>query len=174
MQMFPSQVLFPTFWTFPGMLEVSSSSRWRKVPCWSRNPTMILGTPNRNDWAQNFKSFRSYFIISRSFLISAEVFSSTQLIGSSFRSGLQSQTRNHYQQELVALSQKWNIGINLICFDLPASTSPPMTSRTPPIPVRTTEQYCALLLTISSSRPSISWRGVWSQLCGSTDKVSNL
>jgi hypothetical protein len=54
-----------------------------------------LGTPSRKDCVQNFSSFRSYLIIPLLSRISADVFSSTQLIGSSFLSGLASQTRSH-------------------------------------------------------------------------------
>lgn len=92
MQMFPSQVTLPPFLTLFGMLAVSSSSKRWTIPRSSRKPTMILGTPSKNDCAQNFSSFRSYFTMSRSFLISADVLSSTQWITSSFRAGLQSQT----------------------------------------------------------------------------------
>ena len=91
-QIFPSHVPRPDFLTLFGMLAVSSSSKRRRIPPWSRNPTTILGTPRRKDCAQNFRSFRSNLTMSRSFLISAEVLSSTQLIGSSLRSGLLSQT----------------------------------------------------------------------------------
>lgn len=89
---FPSQVRRPVLLTMPGILAVSSSSRRWTTPCGSRKPTMILGTPSRNDWAQNLRSFLSYLSMSRSERSSAEVFSSTQWMGSSFRSGLQSQT----------------------------------------------------------------------------------
>lgn len=57
---------------------------------------------------------------------------------------------------------------------IPASTSPPITIRTLPIPVRTTEQYWALLLTIWLSRSSISSRGVGSHGCFRRHNVSNL
>lgn len=87
--MLPSQ-LFPP--TFPGMLCVSISSMRNRIPCRSRKPTIIFGTPRRKAWAQNLRSFLSYFIMSRSPYISAVVFSSTQLIGSSFLFGLQSHT----------------------------------------------------------------------------------
>lgn len=49
-----------------------------------------------------------------------------------------------------------------------------MTRRARPIAVRTTEQYWALLFTMSSSRFSISLRGVGSHGSLSTDRVSNL
>jgi hypothetical protein len=55
-----------------------------------------------------------------------------------------------------------------------ASTSPPRTSDDAPMPVRTTEQYCARLLTCSSSRPSICSRVTLSQVSGMSDNVSNL
>ena len=92
MQTFPSQDPLPTFFTFPGILAVSSSSSRWTIPFWSRNPTIIFGTPSKNDCAQNLSSFRSYLSMSRSLRISAEVLSSTQWMGSSLRSGLQSQT----------------------------------------------------------------------------------
>lgn len=41
-----------------------------------------------------------------------------------------------------------------------ASTSPPMQMTVSPMPVRTTEQYCALLLTTSFTRFSMSSREV--------------
>lgn len=57
---------------------------------------------------------------------------------------------------------------------IPASTSPPMTNLDFPIPVRTTEQYWALLFTIWSTRPSISSRVVGSHGLERRDRVSNL
>lgn len=158
MQIFPSHVPLPTRLTLPGMLAVSISSKRWTMPRSSRNPTMIFGTPSRKDWAQNLSSFRSYLVTSRSFLISAAVFSSTQLMGSSFLSGLQSQTVDHQGQSVASVYH-----VKVPNHDnIPASTSPPMTIRTLPIPVRTTEQYCALLFTTSSSRRSISAREVGS------------
>lgn len=53
---------------------------------------MIFGTPSKNDCIQNFNNLRSYLSMSLSFAISADVFSSTQLMGSSLFSGLQSHT----------------------------------------------------------------------------------
>lgn len=58
--------------------------------------------------------------------------------------------------------------------DLLASTSPPRQSVVLPTPVRTTEQYCSLLLTTSFSRFSMKSREVSAQGFGSVDKVSNL
>lgn len=92
MQMLPSHDALPFLFTRPGMFCVSNSSSLRRMPSLVRKPTMILGTPSRNDWVQNLRSLRSYFSMSRSFSISADVFSSTQLIGSSLFSGLQSHT----------------------------------------------------------------------------------
>lgn len=57
---------------------------------------------------------------------------------------------------------------------IPASTSPPIISRVLPIPVRTIEQYWALLFTTSSSRDSISSRVVGSHGWLRRDSVSNL
>lgn len=168
MQIFPSHEPLPSFLTFPGILAVSSSSNRCTMPFWSRNPTMILGTPSRKDCAQNLSNFRSYLSISRSLRISADVFSSTQWIGSSFRSGLQSHTNQTESAEGSGQPR------NLHVIDSPASTSPPRIMRTLPIPVLTTEQYCAALLTTSFCRPSISSRGVASHGCRNTDKTSNL
>lgn len=78
---FPSHVPFPRLFTVPGIDAVSISSTLFKMPSGVRNPTMILGTPRRNDCIQNFISLRSNVIISLSFRISALVFSSTQLMG---------------------------------------------------------------------------------------------
>jgi hypothetical protein len=55
-----------------------------------------------------------------------------------------------------------------------ASTSPPRTSFVRPIPVRTTEQYCALLFTTRFSRSSISSLVASSHVLSRTDMVSNL
>ena len=79
--MFPSQVPFPRLFTVPGIEEVSISSTLFRIPSGVRNPTMILGTPRRNDCIQNFMSLRSNVIMSLSFRISALVFNSTQLVG---------------------------------------------------------------------------------------------
>ena len=92
MQTFPSQMGFRRFLIIPGIFFVSTSSRRRRIPCLLRKPTMIFGTPKRNDWAQNLSSFRSNLTMSWSLSISAEVLSSTQLIGTFSLSGLQSQT----------------------------------------------------------------------------------
>ena len=92
MQRLPSQVPLPRRFTRPGIFFVSISSSLCKIPFLSRKPTTILGTPNRKDCIQNFRSLRSYFSMSLSLSISAEVFNSTQLMGSSLFSGLQSHT----------------------------------------------------------------------------------
>src|SRR5882724_5863241 len=76
----PSQVPFPRLFTVPGIEAVSISSTLFKIPSGVRNPTIILGTPRRNDCIQNFMSLRSNVIMSLSFRISALVFSSTQLM----------------------------------------------------------------------------------------------
>ena len=55
-----------------------------------------------------------------------------------------------------------------------ASTSPAIKSLLLPIPVLTMEQYCALLLTTNSSRPSMSSRLVEGHGVRSSDTVSNL
>jgi len=89
---FPFQVFLPLRLTMPGILLVSNSSSLSKMPILLRNPTMILGTPSRNDCIQNFRSFLSYLNMSLSLSIKAEVLSSTQLIGSSLLSGLRSHT----------------------------------------------------------------------------------
>lgn len=166
--MFPSQEPLPIFLTLPGILAVSSSSKRCTMPFWSRKPTMIVGTPSKKDCAQNFNNFRSYLSISRSLRISADVFSSTQWIGSSFLSGLQSHTKTvtsvGYSHLLPWPSD----------YDSPASTSPPRIMRVFPIPVLTTEQYCALLLTTWFGRASISSRVMGSHGLGRTDRTSNL
>ena len=92
MQRLPSHAPLPCRLTTPGMFLVSSSSILCKIPFWLRKPTMILGTPSKNDCIQNFNSLRSYLSMSLSFAIAAEVFNSTQLMGSSLFSGLQSHT----------------------------------------------------------------------------------
>lgn len=58
--------------------------------------------------------------------------------------------------------------------DLLASTSPPRQRIVLPTPVRTTEQYWALLLTTSFSRFSMNSLEVSDQVFGNVDKVSNL
>ena len=112
MQRLPSHVLLPCRLTIPGMFLVSvqvtlspnqppnaarcirspSSSSLCRIPFWLRKPTIILGTPSKKDWIQNFNNLRSYLSISLSFAISAAVFNSTQLMGSSRFTGLQSHT----------------------------------------------------------------------------------
>lgn len=163
MQRLPSHVPLPLLFTVLGMFFVSSSSSRCRIPFLLRNPTIILGTPRRNDCIQNFSSFRSYLSMSLSFSISADVFSSTQWMGSSLLSGLQSHTA--YSERRV-----WHCAWS----NSPASTSPPMISLALPIPVRTTEQYWALLLTTRSSRVSMNSRVVGSHWSGSSDRVSNL
>lgn len=91
--MLPSQVPFPLLLTVLGIEAVSISSIRFKKPSGVRNPTMIFGTPSRKDWIQNFISFLSRLIISRSFRMSAVVLSSIQLIGLS-SVGFESQTRS--------------------------------------------------------------------------------
>jgi hypothetical protein len=86
--MVPFQVFFPRHLTRPGIEIVCISSTRLRNPSGVRYPTMILGTPRRNDCIQNFNSFRSSATMS---LISALVFSSTQFIGLS-PDGLESQT----------------------------------------------------------------------------------
>jgi hypothetical protein len=55
-----------------------------------------------------------------------------------------------------------------------ASTSPPRQTTELPKPVRTTEQYCSLLLTNSLSRFSMYSRDVSAHGCGIVLRVSNL
>jgi hypothetical protein len=94
MHIFPSQVPFPRLFTVPGIDAVSISSTLLRMPSGVRNPTMIFGTPRRNDCIQNFISFRSKVIISRSLRISALVLSSTQLIELP-SDGLESHTKDN-------------------------------------------------------------------------------
>lgn len=113
-------------------------------------------------WIQNFINFRSKPKKSLSFWISALVLSSTQFIGWFLSSGLVSQTK--------AISKLDSFkGDNSL-----ASTSPPITIEVFPMPVCTTLQYCALLLTISFSRFSMKSLDVVCQVSGSKDSVSNL
>ena len=163
MHMFPSQ-RFESRLTATGMSCVSNSRTSRRIPACVRKPTMIFGTPRRNDCIQNFNNFRWNFFWSWGFRISAEVLSSTQLMGLSFWSGLQSQT-SHFEQHSVRLQGVHNVR---------ASTSPPSIRRDLPMPVFTTEQYCAWLSTIASSRSSMTSLGVECHWLGSTDSVSNL
>lgn len=58
--------------------------------------------------------------------------------------------------------------------DLLASTSPPKQRIVLPMPVRTMEQYCSLLLTTWLSRLSMKSLDVSAQGDGSVDSVSNL
>lgn len=91
MHTFPSHWR-PRFATVPGIPSTSISSTLWRIPSRERKPTMIFGTPSRNDWIQNFMSFRSKLSLSRSLRISAEVLSSTQWIGSPGLGGFESQT----------------------------------------------------------------------------------
>lgn len=58
--------------------------------------------------------------------------------------------------------------------DLRASISPAMQTFVGPILADTMEQYCALLLTVSDGRASISVREASPQGRGSVQSVSNL
>ena len=102
MQVLPSQRFLPRLLTISGMLWVLSSSSRIRIPSAVRKPTIIFGTPSKNDCIQNFKSFRSNLIWSRSLLISADVFNSTQLIGRFLSSGLISQTNFSISHEDTA------------------------------------------------------------------------
>ena len=93
METFPSQLPFPCLLTRPGMFFVSSSSMWSRMPRFVLKPTIILGTPSRNDWIQNFWSLRSYLSMSLSFSMHAEVLSSTQSIGLSLSVGFCPKTK---------------------------------------------------------------------------------
>lgn len=128
--------------TVCGMLCVSISLTSTRMPSLVRKPTIILGTPSRNDWIQNFMSLRWKLSMSWSERISAVVLSSTQFIGWPGW-GLESHTGF-----LVRVVFFWEGtcvqgGENML-----ASTSPPRQRTVFPMPVRTTEQYCSLLLTI--------------------------
>ncbi len=94
MHMVPSHVPLPCLLTIPGIEAVFISSILFKKPSGVLNPTIIFGTPSKNDWIQNFINLRSRVTISLSFRISAVVFSSTQLIGES-STGLQSHTESN-------------------------------------------------------------------------------
>jgi len=92
MQTFPSQRTFPLLWTEAGMVVVSISWVFTRIPSGDRKPTMILGTPSRKDWIQNFISLRSKLSMSRSDRISTDVLSSTQLMGGPGGLGFESHT----------------------------------------------------------------------------------
>jgi hypothetical protein len=92
MQVLPSQRFLPRLLTISGMLWVLSSSSCVRIPSAVRKPTIIFGTPSKNDCIQIFKSFRSNLTWSRSLSTLAEVFNSTQLTGRFLSSGLMSQT----------------------------------------------------------------------------------
>lgn len=49
---------FP-FFTVVGIFAVSSSSSCFRIPFLLRKPTMIFGTPSKNDWIQNLRSLCS-------------------------------------------------------------------------------------------------------------------
>jgi hypothetical protein len=98
-------------------------------------------------------------------------------MGSSFLSGLASQTGSrrpicHCVSPDTSIIDNAAFGEYWEC--PPASTSPPITSFVDPIPVRTTEQYCDLLLTTISPRDSIYSREHSAQGFGSSERVSNL
>lgn len=78
--------------TVSGMDATSMSSTRCRTPSRERKPTMMRGTPSRKDWIQNLSSLRSKLSRSRSLRISADVLSSTQLMGSPAFGGLESQT----------------------------------------------------------------------------------
>jgi hypothetical protein len=88
----PFHFALPRLPTIAGMFTVSSSWMFRRMPSLDRKPTMILGTPRRKDWIQNFMSFRSKLSESRSDWISAVVLSSTQLTGAPGSAGFESHT----------------------------------------------------------------------------------
>lgn len=77
MHTFPSQLPLPFNLTNVGIFAVSSSSKLCRIPSLLRKPTIILGTPSKNDWIQNLRSLRSYLRMSRSDKGVAAVFSST-------------------------------------------------------------------------------------------------
>jgi hypothetical protein len=128
-------------------LWVSCSASVSRNPSGDRKPTIIFGTPRRNDCAQNLSSFRSYFTSSRWVAGCCDVLSSIQGIGSAGLSGLAPMT---------------------------ASTSPARIRVVGPILVVTMEQYWALLLTMMLSLSSISARVVSAQGLGMTERCSNL
>jgi hypothetical protein len=145
-----------------------SSSRSR-VPVFERNPTMIFGTPSRNDWIQNLSNLRSNFRRSLSDWISSEVFSSTQLIGCVGSSGFRSHTAQ--SETLDSDLNDENMQKAQIS---PASTSPPRIRLALPMPVCTTEQYCCALSTICLSRFSMYSLETASHTSGMRDSASNL
>lgn len=100
MQRLPSQRFWPTCLTHFGISWVLNSSRRRSCPSRLLKPTIIIGTPSKNDWAQNFKSFRSKVTCCWYAPISSEVFSSTQFIGEFLSSGRQSHTTFRQQKFL--------------------------------------------------------------------------
>lgn len=101
MQMLPSHCR-PRRATVSGIEATSMSSTRCRMPSRDRKPTMMRGTPSRNDWIQNLSSLRSKLSRSRSLRISAEVLSSTQLMGSPALGGLESQTGRARRHRLVA------------------------------------------------------------------------
>jgi hypothetical protein len=58
MHVLPSQHFVPLR-TIPGIFPVSNSCTPLRIPCLLRHPTIIFGTPRRNDCAQNLSSLRS-------------------------------------------------------------------------------------------------------------------
>lgn len=111
-----------------------------------------------------------------------DVLSSTQLIGAPFSAGFTSQTSSDYQPMspvmhhgvVVVVVVSGKEGVMWVVFDVLASTSPPRHMVDLPIPVRTTEQYCALLLTTWFSRFSMYSRDVSGHVLGRVESVSNL
>lgn len=98
-QMLPSHCR-PRRATVSGIEATSMSSTRCRIPSRERKPTMMRGTPSRNDWIQNLSSLRSKLSRSRSLRISADVLSSTQLMGSPALGGLESQTAGARKQEI--------------------------------------------------------------------------
>lgn len=93
MHTFPSHTGLLCLAAVSGIVTVEISSSLRRTPSRERNPTIILGTPSKKDWIQNFIILRSKFSLSRSDLISTDVFSSTQAMGLPLSWGFESQTR---------------------------------------------------------------------------------
>lgn len=79
--------------TMSGIVCVSNSFNSVNMPSLVRNPTMIFGTPSKNDCIQYFISFLWKFSISCGPRISPDVLSSTQFIGLPCSAGFESQTR---------------------------------------------------------------------------------
>lgn len=162
--------------TVCGIRCVSISSRLARTPSRVRKPTMILGTPSRNDWIQNFMSLRWKTSASWGPRISTDVLSSTQLIGAPFSTGFESQTGGVSRAQSATHGDcKTRVDRRRERrMDVLASTSPPRHRVALPIPVRTTEQYCSLLLTMWFSRSSMYSRDVSAQGVGRVARASNL